>query len=54
MYDLELITLCKKRNLEVKEIPIRYVFNENSSVSLIKDPLFMLFEMFKIRKRLKN
>ena len=54
MYDLDLITLCKKRNLEVKEIPIRYVFNENSSVSLIKDPLFMLFEMFKIRKRLKK
>lgn len=54
MYDLDLITLCKKRNLEVKEIPIRYVFNENSSVSLIKDPLFMLFEMFKIKKKIKK
>ena len=54
MYDLDLITLCRKRSLDVKEIPIRYVFNENSSVSLIKDPLIMLFEMFKIRKKLKK
>ena len=53
MYDLDLITLCKKKNLDIQEIPIRYVFNTNSSVSLIRDPLIMLFEMFKIRKRLK-
>jgi glycosyltransferase involved in cell wall biosynthesis len=52
MYDLDLITLCKKMDLDVKEIPIRYVFNEHSSVSLIKDPMVMLFEMFKIRKKL--
>ena len=52
MYDLDLITLCKNMNLNVKEIPIRYVFNEHSSVSLIKDPMVMLFEMFKIRKKL--
>tara|TARA_B100000941_G_C28374180_1_gene483765 strand:- start:184 stop:867 length:684 start_codon:yes stop_codon:yes gene_type:complete len=54
MYDLDLITLCKKKNIDVNEIPIRYVFNKNSSVSLIKDPLIMLFEMFKIKKRLNN
>jgi len=52
MYDLDLITLCKKMNLDVKEIPIRYTFNEHSSVSLIKDPVVMLLEMFKIRKKL--
>ena len=31
MYDLDLITLCKKKNLDIQEIPIRYVFNTNSS-----------------------
>lgn len=51
MYDLDLITLCKKMNIDVQEIPIKYVFNENSSVSLLKDPLVMLFDMFKIKKK---
>ena len=54
MYDLDLITLCKKMRLDVKEIPIRYVFNDNSSVSLLKDPAIMLFEMLKIRKKIKS
>ena len=54
MYDLDLITLCKKMKIDVKEIPIRYVFNDNSSVSLLKDPAIMLFEMLKIRKKIKS
>ena len=54
MYDLDLITLCKKLRIDVKEIPIKYIFNKNSSVSLIKDPLVMLFEMLQIRKKIKS
>ena len=54
MYDLDLITLCKKMRIDVKEIPIRYVFNDDSSVSLLKDPAIMLFEMLKIRKKIKS
>ena len=54
MYDLDLITLCKKLRIDIKEIPIKYIFNKNSSVSLIKDPLVMLFEMLKIRKKIKS
>lgn len=54
MYDLDLITLCKKLSIDIKEIPIKYIFNKNSSVSLIKDPLVMLFEMLKIRKKIKS
>ena len=44
----------QKMRLDVKEIPIRYVFNDNSSVSLLKDPAIMLFEMLKIRKKIKS
>lgn len=54
MYDLDLITLCKKLSIDVKEIPIKYIFNKNSSVSLITDPLVMLFEMLQIRKKIKS
>ena len=54
MYDLDLITSCKKMRIDIKEIPIRYVFNDDSSVSLLKDPAIMLFEMLKIRKKIKS
>ena len=54
MYDLDLITLCKKLRIDIKEIPIKYIFNKNSSVSLITDPLVMLFEMLQIRKKIKS
>ena len=54
MYDLDLITLCKKLRIDIKEIPIKYIFNKNSSVSLIKDPLVMLFAMLQIRKKIKS
>ena len=54
MYDLDLITSCKKMRIDIKEIPIGYVFNDDSSVSLLKDPAIMLFEMLKIRKKIKS
>ena len=54
MYDLDLITSCKKMRIDIKEIPIRYVFNDDSSVSLLKDPAIMLFEMLKIKKKIKS
>ena len=54
MYDLDLITLCKNMNIFIKEIPIRYIHNKNSSVSLLKDPFKMLFDMLKIKKKLKS
>lgn len=50
IYDLDLILLAINRNIDVLEIPVTYTFNNDSSVSLIKDPLVMLRDLFKLRK----
>ena len=50
IYDLDLILLAINRNIDVLEIPVTYTFNKDSSVSLIKDPLVMLRDLFKLRK----
>tara|TARA_B100000902_G_C27190557_1_gene853694 strand:+ start:121 stop:822 length:702 start_codon:yes stop_codon:yes gene_type:complete len=51
MYDLDLILSSTKYNLKVKEIPIQYNHNYNSSVSLLKDPAKMVLDIFKIYKK---
>ena len=51
MYDLDLILSSTKYNLKVKEIPIQYNHNFNSSVSLIKDPVKMALDIVKIYKK---
>ena len=50
IYDIDLILLAINRNIDVLEIPVTYTFNKDSSVSLIKDPLVMLRDLFKLRK----
>ena len=50
IYDLDLILLAIKHNIEVLEVPVKYTFNNDSSVSLIKDPLAMLRDLLKLRK----
>ena len=48
MFDLDLIMSCKNKGLEVIEVPIAYNHDNNSSVSLFRDPLIMLKDIFKI------
>lgn len=53
-FDVDLIQACKEIGLEIQEVPIKYNFNRNSSVSLIKDSIVMLRDLVKIRKKYKN
>ena len=39
--------------IKVIEVPIKYTFNKDTSVSLIKDPIVMLRDLFKLRKMYK-
>jgi len=50
IYDLDLILLAMNRNIKILETPVTYTFNNDSSVSLIKDPLVMLRDLLKLRK----
>ncbi len=54
MYDLDLIYSCIERSIDVVEIPIKYIFHPNSSVSLLRDPVMMLIDMLTIRKKFRN
>jgi len=57
-FDLELIVLAKLNNIEITEVPVKYVHNKNSKVKPIKHTILMFFEVFKIyywyRKASKN
>jgi len=53
-FDVDLIEACKEIGLEIQEVPIKYIFNKNSSVSLIIDSIIMLRDLVKIRRKYKN
>lgn len=50
MYDLDLIILCERNNIEVKEHPVDYYFSNDSSVSIVKDSFKMLNDVYKLYK----
>jgi len=53
MYDLDLILSSKSENLKIVEFPVVYKFDNNSSVSMLKDPFLMLIDLFKLKKKYK-
>ena len=48
MYDLDLIMSCIQNKISVSEVPISYRHDSSSSVSLLRDPIVMLRDLFKI------
>ena len=53
LYDLDLILYCLKLGISVEEKPVNYYFNSDSSVSLLRDPLIMLKDLYIINKKYK-
>ena len=52
-YDIDLINICKNLGYNILEVPVTYKFNENSSVSLIRDSYLMLRDLFLLKKKFK-
>ena len=50
-HDVDLILSCIKNNIKVKEHPVKYIFNSDSSVSLFKDSLIMLKDIVILRRK---
>jgi dolichyl-phosphate beta-glucosyltransferase len=48
-FDVEILALAKKGGYTLKEVPVRWSNSPHSKVKLIRDPLKMFFELFKIR-----
>lgn len=52
-FDVEILCIAHKNNLEIKRIPVSLQNSNGSSVHIISDSLKMLLELFRIR-RLRN
>ena len=51
-YDVEILSLAKKRNYRVSEVPVRWINSPDSKVHPIFDSLQMFFDLVKIRLRM--
>ena len=49
-YDVELFLLAKKSFLSVTEVPVKYIHNNKSSISLLSDSVKMFFKIITIKK----
>lgn len=52
-FDLELILLATTFNIDIKEVPVTYIHNSDSSVNLFKDSIEMFFTAIKFYKKYK-
>jgi dolichyl-phosphate beta-glucosyltransferase len=49
-FDIELLFLAKKRGFRIKEVPITWYFDADSRMRLIGDSLYLLAEIWQIRR----
>jgi dolichyl-phosphate beta-glucosyltransferase len=49
LYDLDLALASIELGMAVEEVPIKYIFDANSSVSLFRDPFLMLIDLLKLK-----
>ena len=50
-FDVELLILAIKNTITISEVPVTYVHDSNSQVSVLKDASKMIFEVYKIYKK---
>ena len=50
-HDLELILILKSKNIEIKELPVKWIHKHNSRLNIFWDPIKMLLEIFTIKIR---
>ena len=51
IYDLDLIMTCKKLGFNVIETPVKYNFDDNTSISLLRDPILIIKDLIKLKKK---
>jgi len=53
-HDMEIVLLLKSKNIQIKELPVKWVHKKNSKLNIFLDPIKMFFGMFIIRLRYFN
>ena len=49
-FDLELILLAKSNNIKITQVPVTYIHNKESKVSIFRDTFKMINDLYKISK----
>tara|TARA_B100001029_G_C14969969_1_gene399614 strand:+ start:144 stop:824 length:681 start_codon:yes stop_codon:yes gene_type:complete len=49
LYDLDLALASMELGMSIKEVPIKYIFDANSSVSLLRDSFLMIIDLVKLK-----
>ena len=47
-FDLEHLYLAQRLGYKVKEVPVKWAYQEGSKVSIIKDSILMLFDLIRL------
>ena len=53
-WDTEILALAQSFNFKIKEFPVEWKENKKSTVNIIKDSLYMLTRIFKLRMKLSK
>lgn len=53
-FDLEVIMIAQKMELRIAEMPVRVLYHRDSKIHLASDSVKMLFDVRRIRKRVKK
>ncbi|ODS31697.1 MAG: glycosyltransferase family protein [Candidatus Scalindua rubra] len=48
-FDVEILLIAKRQGFRVREVPVRWLNSPHSKVRIIRDPIFMLYDIFRIR-----
>ncbi len=48
-FDVEIILIAMQNGFRIKEVPVRWLNSPYSKVSIMRDPVIMLYDLFKIR-----
>jgi len=51
VHDLEIILLLKSKNIKIKELPVKWIHKNNSSLNIFTDPIKMLLGIFILKFR---
>jgi len=49
-FDIELLYIARQRGYKISEVPIPWIFNQESKVQVVRDALQMLLDIHQIRK----
>jgi len=53
-FDLEVLSVARRRGLRIQEVPIEWHYREESRVSLLRDSVGMALELLRVRARVKR